>query len=78
MRATPIRARRQVAWKMNQTTYDHPDNVKKEVAWSRALFQRQGWSVLDITDQAVEETAARVIELVGQQALMSNESCDLP
>jgi len=48
------------------------------VAWSRALFQRQGWSVLDITDQAVEETAARVIELVGQQALMSNESCDLP
>jgi len=73
-----IRARRQAAWKMAETSYNQPDNVASEVAWSRNLFQRQGWPVLDVTDQAVEETAARVIELLGRQAMRSHASCDLP
>jgi len=74
-----IRARRQQAWKMSQTSYDHPDNVIKEIAWSRALFQRQGWPILDVTDQAVEETAARVIQILGLTAgTAPDASCDLP
>jgi regulator of PEP synthase PpsR (kinase-PPPase family) len=60
-----IRARRQAAWKMTQTTYNAPDNVDREIHWSRALFRERGWPVLDVTDQAVEETAAKIIELVG-------------
>ncbi len=63
-----IRARRQNAWNMTQTSYDEPGNVSKEVAWSRSLFQKQGWPILDVTDQAVEETAARVIDLLGLNA----------
>ena len=30
-----------------------------------ALFQKQGWQTIDVTDQAVEETAARVIAARG-------------
>ncbi|CAN5502847.1 pyruvate, water dikinase regulatory protein [soil metagenome] len=74
-----IRARRQAAWNMTQTSYGQPDNVAKEVAWSRALFVRQGWPILDVTDQAVEETAGRVIELLGlTTAAISDSACDLP
>ena len=32
------------------------------------LFREQGWAVLDVTDQAVEETAARIAEMVGPPA----------
>jgi hypothetical protein len=61
-----IRARRQVAWGMSQNSdYGSPQNVAREVLWCRALFRQRGWPVLDVTDQAVEETAAKVIEIVG-------------
>ncbi len=60
-----IRARRQAAWGMLQTSYGHPQNVTDEVAWSRSLFREHGWPILDVTDQAVEETAAKVAEIVG-------------
>jgi len=74
-----IRARRQAAWNMNQTSYNEPANVAKEVAWSRSLFVRQGWPILDVTDQAVEETAARVVSLLGTAAARKSDiACDLP
>ena len=60
-----IRAHRQVAWGMSQTEYGLPQSVNDEVNWCRALFRQRGWPVLDVTDQAVEETAAKVIGLVG-------------
>jgi len=66
-----IRTRRQAAWNMTPTTYGDPNNVAAEVAWSRALFQRHHWPTLDVTDQAVEETAARVVEMLGLSALPS-------
>jgi regulator of PEP synthase PpsR (kinase-PPPase family) len=64
-----IRNRRQAAWGMAPTPYGDPANVAREVAWSRTLFQRLGWPILDVTDQAVEETAARVIEMLGLSSL---------
>jgi len=60
-----IRAHRQAAWGMSQTDYGSPQSVSGELNWSRALFRERGWPVLDVTDQAVEETAAKVIDLVG-------------
>ena len=60
-----IRAHRQVAWGMTQTDYGSPRSVNEEVKWCRSLFRERGWPVLDVTDQAVEETAAKVIGLVG-------------
>lgn len=60
-----IRAHRQKTWEMRQTSYDEPRAVAKELAWAKSLFAKQGWKVIDVTDQAVEETAARVIEARG-------------
>ena len=64
-RLLQIRTRRQVEWQMGATSYVDPEHVTAEVRWARNLFNRQGWRVLDITNHAIEETAARVVELVG-------------
>jgi hypothetical protein len=47
------------------TSYNLPGAVAAEVAWSRRLFARAGWAVFDVTDQAIEETAARVVDRLG-------------
>jgi regulator of PEP synthase PpsR (kinase-PPPase family) len=62
---TMIRARRETAWGMERTTYGDAGHVAREIAWARQLFARQGWPILDVTDQAIEETAAKVIEALG-------------
>jgi [pyruvate, water dikinase]-phosphate phosphotransferase / [pyruvate, water dikinase] kinase len=57
-----IRSRRQAGWHMPDTTYNEADSVEAEVQWSRRLFARQVWATFDVTNQAIEETAARVAE----------------
>jgi regulator of PEP synthase PpsR (kinase-PPPase family) len=37
-----------------------------ELNWSRRLFTKMGWRTIDVTDQAVEETAGRILQLVGK------------
>ena len=59
-----IRTRRQIAWHMPTTDYNERDRVEEEILWSRRLFSKMGWRTLDITDQAVEETAARIVEMI--------------
>lgn len=44
--------------------YSDAEHIRKELLWSRRLFRDQKWATLDVTDQAVEETAARALELV--------------
>jgi len=60
-----IRARREGDWQMAATSYQDPGHVVRELNWARQLFRRQGWPVLDVTDRAVEETAARIVRLLG-------------
>lgn len=62
---TAIRARRNAEWRMGETTYCDFDHVQQELRWCKRLFARQGWHVLDVTNHAVEETAARVLDLLG-------------
>jgi regulator of PEP synthase PpsR (kinase-PPPase family) len=60
-----IRARRAAGWRMDQTSQDNygsPAQVTREISWARQLFGKQGWPILDVTDQAIEETAAKIIE----------------
>lgn len=64
-RLSEIRLRRNQDWQMSSTDYDRPDAVRQELAWCRKLFARQGWAVFDITGQAIEETAARVVQKLG-------------
>jgi regulator of PEP synthase PpsR (kinase-PPPase family) len=63
-----IRTRREANWGMDRTGYGESDHVARELAWARQLFARQGWPVLDVTDQAIEETAAKVVEALGLTA----------
>ena len=60
-----IRTRRQVAWGMGDTRYNDASSVAEEVEWSRKLFARQRWTVFDVTNQAIEETAARIADKLG-------------
>jgi hypothetical protein len=64
-RLTEIRTRRQQAWRMGRTDYNDDEAVEREIAWSRQIFTRRGWHVLDVTEQAIEETAARVLHVLG-------------
>lgn len=59
-----IRNRRAAAWRMGQSNYGDPDYVTREIAWTRRLFAEKGWPSLDVTDSAIEETAARIIDLL--------------
>ena len=61
-----IRTRRHVEeWKMSSGDYNEPEAVGREILWSRRLFSKQGWPQLDVTNYAVEETAARVVAALG-------------
>lgn len=64
-RLVEIRRRRQAEWNMPSTSYDDDDRVKQEITWSRRLFGKQGWRVIDVTSNSVEETAARILDLLG-------------
>lgn len=63
-RLVEIRRRRQAEWSMGPTVYDDDEAVREEVTWSRRLFTRQGWQVIDVTNNAIEETAARIVDLL--------------
>jgi regulator of PEP synthase PpsR (kinase-PPPase family) len=63
-----IRTRRQRLWHMADTTYNTAAQVEAEVAQARHLFARNRWAVFDVTDQAIEETAARIVERLGLAA----------
>lgn len=63
-RLVEIRSSRYVDLGVRETAYTDRDQVAREVRWSRQLFNQQGWPTLDVTYQAIEETAMRAIELV--------------
>ena len=48
---------------------DYVDRVQiaNEIAQSRRLFARHGWSVIDVTRRSIEETAATIIKLLGEK-----------
>lgn len=61
-----IRRRRMEVLGMDMTsTYGDPDAIRKEILWARRLYRdHPGWTVIDVTDRAVEETASTILEMV--------------
>ena len=43
--------------------YVDRDQIAKEIAHSRQLFQSHGWPVIDVTRRSIEETAAEILQL---------------
>jgi [pyruvate, water dikinase]-phosphate phosphotransferase / [pyruvate, water dikinase] kinase len=44
--------------------YAEPEAVAEELLRARRLFRAQGWRTVDITGRAVEENAARILEIL--------------
>jgi regulator of PEP synthase PpsR (kinase-PPPase family) len=44
--------------------YANRDHVRIELSYSRALFRKAGWPVIDMTTQSIEEAAEEVLDLV--------------
>ncbi len=66
-RLIELRQSRLRSWSMADTSYVDLDHVQKEVRWSKQLFNSKGWPSLDVTNTAVEETAAKVVNLLDLQ-----------
>jgi len=49
------------------TDYVDLDQVRAEVAVTRALFEKQGWPTIDVTRRSIEETAAQVMNLLSEK-----------
>lgn len=63
-RLIDIRRRRQMEWKMASGSYDDPAIVRDELIWSRRLFNKNHWPVIDVTNNAIEETAGRILDVL--------------
>jgi regulator of PEP synthase PpsR (kinase-PPPase family) len=70
-----IRTRRNTEWQMGATSYNDERHVEEEVRWSRRLFARQGWQTIDVTNRAIEETAARVVAALRTGAPACSACC---
>jgi len=51
------------------SSYVDREAVMQELERARRLFRERGWRMVDTSGKAVEETASRVLELVGQEPL---------
>ncbi len=61
-----------------ETDYTDFDRVKAEVADARRLFSRHNWPVIDVTRRSIEETAAAVLQLLGQRGRKPDEAAAKP
>lgn len=50
-----------------ETSYIDDERVREEVKFARRMFADNGWPVIDVTRRSIEETAAAVINLVGER-----------
>jgi regulator of PEP synthase PpsR (kinase-PPPase family) len=74
-----IRERRATGWNLGRTSYGDPAHVAREIAWARQLFAHQSWPILDVTDQAIEETAGKIVQALNLKGpARSAPSGDLP
>jgi hypothetical protein len=46
------------------TDYGDLDRIEEEIQWSRTLFRKRGWSILDTTEKSIEESANAVLDRV--------------
>jgi [pyruvate, water dikinase]-phosphate phosphotransferase / [pyruvate, water dikinase] kinase len=49
-----------------QTDYVDPDSIREEVAQARRLCIEHHWPMLDVTRRSIEETAASIIQMLGE------------
>ncbi len=50
-----------------QTSYVEADAVRDEIVQAKRLFARRGWPVIDVTRRSIEETAAKILNLLSER-----------
>lgn len=66
-RIIQIRRNRLLNLKEDRSTeYVDEAAVKEEVVYAKRLFARHGWASIDVTRRSIEETAAKVINLLNE------------
>jgi len=66
-----VQIRRNRLLSLNQapeTAYVDQEAVAAELAFARRIFSDNGWPVIDVTRRSIEETAAAIINLLGERA----------
>lgn len=53
-----IRLKRAAELGSSSGRYTEPAAIRKEVAWASGIYRRYGWRTVDVTERAIEETAA--------------------
>lgn len=52
---------------VRDTSYVDLEAVRTEVTETRKLFEQQGWPAIDVSRRSVEETAASILNLLGER-----------
>jgi hypothetical protein len=47
--------------------YVSEEAVRSEIAFTRRLFERYEWPTIDVTRRSIEETAAAILNLLGER-----------
>jgi regulator of PEP synthase PpsR (kinase-PPPase family) len=55
------------------TDYVDPEQVRGEIAASRALFESMGWPSIDVSRRSIEETSAAVMNLLSERRALPEE-----
>ncbi|HWW65515.1 MAG TPA: pyruvate, water dikinase regulatory protein [Sphingomonadaceae bacterium] len=72
-----VQIRRNRLLSLNQapeTAYVDQEAVAAELAFARRIFSDNGWPVIDVTRRSIEETAAAIINLLGERADKTEEA----
>ena len=72
-RIVQIRRNRLLSLNEDRTTdYVDDDVVREEIIAAKRLYARHGWPTIDVTRRSVEETAAKVLNLVNDRKAKKN------
>jgi len=57
-----VRMKRKREWGEIPGDYVDLEAIHREVDWAKGIYRKLGWKVIDITDRAIEETAALILK----------------
>ena len=61
------RARLNTMGETKSSDYVNEDSIRAEIAFTRRLFERYEWPTIDVSRRSIEETAASILNLLGER-----------
>ncbi len=61
-----FRLKRAVQMGSEPANYVDSRVVGKEILWARRLYEKYGWKTIDVSNRAIEETAAHIMKEIGR------------